>query len=52
MLLPFYNMAKRGRKPKDDSEKKRTGYFYEEEEAAVVRYVLSKDKEERNQIFK
>ena len=52
MLLPFYNMAKRGRKPKDDSEKKRTGYFYEEEEAAVGRYVLSKDKEERNQIFK
>ena len=43
-------MGKRGRKPK--SENKKNGYFYEEEEAAVVRYVQSKNQEERNQIFK
>lgn len=45
-------MAKRGRKPKSDSEKKKNGYFYEEQENAVVRYVLSKDPIERNKIFK
>lgn len=45
-------MAKRGRKPKPDSEKKKSGYFYEEQENAVVRYVLSKDPVERNKIFK
>ena len=39
-------MAKRGRKPK---EKK--GYFYEEEEQAIVTYINSVDRLEKNKIF-
>lgn len=39
-------MAKRGRKPK---EKK--GYFYEEEEQAIVTYINSENKAEKNRIF-
>lgn len=39
-------MAKRGRKPK---EKK--GYFYEEEEQAIVTYINSENKTEKNKIF-
>ena len=35
-------MAKRGRKPKEKSE--RTGYFYETEEDAFVNYLKSNDK--------
>lgn len=41
-------MAKRGRKP---SPKKRTGYFYEEEEQAVLDYLNTDSKEEKNQIY-
>jgi hypothetical protein len=39
-------MAKRGRKPK---EKK--GYFYDEEEQAIVAYINSENKTEKNRIF-
>ena len=42
-------MAKRGRKPKEKSE--RTGYFYETEEDAFVNYLKSNDKNEKNRIF-
>lgn len=41
-------MAKRGRKPK---EKQQTGYFYEKEEQAVVDYINSTDKDEKNKIY-
>ena len=40
-------MGKRGRKPK--SEKK--GYFYENEEQAVINYVSSDDRDEKNRIY-
>lgn len=41
-------MAKRGRK----STKEKNGYyFYDAEEEAVVRYINSNDKEEKNQIY-
>lgn len=39
-------MAKRGRKPKE-----RKGYFYETEEQAVIDYISTTDKEEKNKIF-
>jgi len=42
-------MAKRGRKPKEKTE--RTGYFYETEEEAFVSYLKSDDKIEKNRIF-
>lgn len=42
-------MAKRGRKPKDKSE--RTGYFYETEEEAFVNYLKCEDEEEKNKIY-
>lgn len=42
-------MAKRGRKPKEKTE--RTGYFYETEEEAFVSYLKSDDKVEKNRIF-
>lgn len=40
-------MAKRGRKP----SKERKGYFYEDQENAVVTYLQSTDKAEREEIF-
>lgn len=42
-------MAKRGRKPKEKTE--RSGYFYETEEDAFVTYLQSDDEEEKNKIF-
>jgi hypothetical protein len=42
-------MAKRGRKPKEKSE--RTGYFYETEEEAFVTYLKTENKDEKNKIF-
>lgn len=42
-------MAKRGRKPKEKTE--RTGYFYETEEEAFVSYLKSNDENEKNKIF-
>lgn len=42
-------MAKRGRKPKEKSE--RTGYFYETEEEAFVKYLTCEDENEKNKIF-
>lgn len=42
-------MAKRGRKPKEKSE--RTGYFYETEEDAFVNYLKCDDENEKNRIF-
>ncbi len=42
-------MAKRGRKPKEKSE--RSGYFYETEEEAFVTYLKTEDKNEKNRIF-
>lgn len=45
-------MGKRGRKANTEKEPNKTGYFYEEEEAAVVKYVTSKNQEERDLIFK
>lgn len=42
-------MAKRGRKPKEKTE--RSGYFYETEEDAFVNYLKSTDKNEKNRIF-
>lgn len=41
-------MAKRGRKPKDNSDKI---YFAEREEKAVLRYLNSSTKEEKNEIY-
>ena len=40
-------MVKRGRKVKN-----RKGYFYEDEEQAVLDYISSNDREEKNEIFK
>lgn len=40
-------MARKGRKSKN-----RKGYFYEDEEQAVLDYISSNDKEEKNEIFK
>lgn len=42
-------MAKRGRKPKEKTE--RSGYFYETEEEAFVTYLKSDDNDEKNRIF-
>ena len=42
-------MAKRGRKPKEKTE--RSGYFYETEEDAFVNYLKSTDENEKNRIF-
>lgn len=42
-------MAKRGRKPKEKSE--RSGYFYETEEEAFVTYLKTEDENEKNRIF-
>ena len=42
-------MAKRGRKPKEKTE--RSGYFYETEEDAFVNYLKSTDEDEKNRIF-
>lgn len=42
-------MAKRGRKPKEKTE--RTGYFYETEEDAFVSYLNCNDENEKNRIF-
>ena len=42
-------MAKRGRKPKEKTE--RSGYFYETEEDAFVNYLRSNDENEKNRIF-
>lgn len=41
-------MAKRGRKPK---ENKQNGYFYQKEEDAVIDYINSDDKDEKNEIY-
>lgn len=41
-------MAKRGRKP---TKEKNGYYFYETEEDAIVRYINSDDKEEKNEIY-
>lgn len=42
-------MAKRGRKPKEKTE--RSGYFYETEEEAFVSYLKCDDEAEKNRIF-
>lgn len=42
-------MAKRGRKPKEKSD--RNGYFYETEESAVVEYLNCTDEVEKEKIF-
>lgn len=44
-----FKMGKRGRKPKEKTE--RSGYFYETEEDAFVDYLTADNKEEKDRIF-